>query len=87
VLAGARLAAGARPAPGPELDRFVAAHAAALGATDSPAFRRALNARTAPDRNPHLRRYWHLTAEVTGEPAPMGLAHTWLLDALNTSAA
>ncbi|WP_086848137.1 MerR family transcriptional regulator [Amycolatopsis kentuckyensis] len=86
-LAGALVAAGARPAPGPELDRFVAAHAAALGAADSPAFRRALNHRTAPDRNPRLRRYWHLAGEVTGEAAPMGLAHTWLLDALDASAA
>jgi hypothetical protein len=72
---------------GPELDRFVAAHASALGAADSPSFRRALNHRTAPDRNPRLRRYWHLTGEITGEAAPMGLAHTWLLDALNTSVA
>ncbi|WP_410609095.1 MerR family transcriptional regulator [Amycolatopsis sp. lyj-109] len=87
VLAGARLAAGARPASGPELDRFVAAHAAALGTGDSPTFRRALNHRTAPDRNPRLRRYWHLAAEVSGEAAPMGLAHTWLLDALDASAA
>ncbi len=87
VLAGALLAAGARPAPGPELDRFVAAHASARGATDSPSFRRALNHRTAPDRNPRLRRYWHLTAELTGEAAPMGLAHSWLVDALNTSVA
>ncbi|WP_410643096.1 MerR family transcriptional regulator [Amycolatopsis sp. lyj-346] len=87
VLAGTRMAAGARPAPGPELDRFVAAHATALGAADSPSFRRALNHRTAPDRNPRLRRYWRLTGEITGEAAPMGLAHTWLLDALNTTAA
>ncbi|GHG47058.1 MULTISPECIES: MerR family transcriptional regulator [Amycolatopsis] len=87
VQAAVRMAAGARPAPGPELDRFVAAHAAALGAADSPAFRRALNHRTAPDRTPRLRRYWHLAGEITGEEAPMGLAHTWLLDALNTSVA
>ncbi|WP_410588389.1 MerR family transcriptional regulator [Amycolatopsis sp. lyj-23] len=32
TLAATRLAAGAAPAPGSELDRFVAAHAAALGA-------------------------------------------------------
>ncbi|MGW5745667.1 MerR family transcriptional regulator [Amycolatopsis sp. NPDC003861] len=86
VAAGALVAAGARPAPGPELDRFVAAHAAAVGKADSPAFRRSLNHRTAPDRNPRLRRYWHLAGEVTGEVS-MGLAHTWLLDALNASAA
>ncbi|MEV6828116.1 MerR family transcriptional regulator [Amycolatopsis sp. NPDC051102] len=87
ALAAPQVAAGERPAPGPALDRFVAAHAAAWGAADSPAFRRALNHRTAADRRPRLRRYWHLAGEVTGEPAPMGVAHTWLLDALNTSVA
>ncbi|MEV7094755.1 MerR family transcriptional regulator [Amycolatopsis sp. NPDC051045] len=87
VLAAPQVAAGARPSPGPALDRFVAAHAAALGAGDSPPFRRALNHRTAPDRHPRLRRYWHLAGEVTGEAAPMGVAHTWLLDALDSSVA
>jgi DNA-binding transcriptional MerR regulator len=86
-LASSQVAAGARPAPGAALDRFVAAHAAALGAGDSPEFRRALNHRTAADRHPRLRRYWHLAGEVTGEPAPMGVTHTWLLDALNRSVA
>lgn len=86
-LAFPQVAAGARPAPGPALDRFVAAHAAALGARDTPEFRRALNRRTAPDRHPRLRRYWHLAGEVTGEPAPLGVTHTWLLDALNGSGA
>ncbi|MGW4484903.1 MerR family transcriptional regulator [Amycolatopsis sp. NPDC004368] len=85
ALASADVASGTRPAPGPALDRFVAAHAAALGAADTPAFRRTLNHRTAPDRTPQVRRYWTLTGEVTGEAAPMGVTHTWLLDALNAT--
>jgi hypothetical protein len=85
VLAFPQVTAGARPAPGPALDRFVAAHAAALGAADSPEFRHALNHRTAADRHPRLRRYWHLTGEITGEAAPVGVTHTWLLDALDHS--
>jgi excisionase family DNA binding protein len=87
ALAAPRVAAGERPSPGPALDRFVAAHASALGVGDSVPFRRALNHRTAPDRHPRLRRYWHLAGEVTGEAAPMGVAHTWLLDALDSSVA
>lgn len=86
VLAGPRVAAGADPEPGPALDRFVAAHAAAYGASDTPRFRRALNRRTAADRHPRLRRYWRLAGEITGEPAPVGVTHTWLLDALDRSA-
>jgi DNA-binding transcriptional MerR regulator len=84
-LAFPQVAAGARPEPGPALDRFVAAHATARGAHDTPDFRRALNRRTAADRHPRLRRYWHLAGEITGEPAPLGVTHTWLLDALNRS--
>ncbi|HEX3782614.1 MAG TPA: MerR family transcriptional regulator [Pseudonocardiaceae bacterium] len=84
-LAFPQVAAGARPEQGPALDRFVAAHAAALGAGDTPEFRRALNRRTAADRNSRLRRYWHLTGQITGEPAPLGVTHTWLLDALDHS--
>lgn len=84
-LAAPRVAAGARPEPGPALDRFVAAHATALGAGDTPRFRRALNQRTAADRHPRLRRYWHLAGQVTGGPAPVGVTHTWLLDALDRS--
>lgn len=84
-LAFPQVAAGARAAPGPALDRFVAAHAAAVGARDTQEFRRALNRRTAADRHPRLRRYWHLTGEITGEPAPVGVTHTWLLDALDRS--
>lgn len=84
-LASQAVAAGRAPSPGRALDRFVTAHAHAIGAADTPEFRRALNTRTAPDRHPTLRRYWHLAGEVTGEPAPMGVVHTWLLDALDRS--
>jgi excisionase family DNA binding protein len=84
-LAFPQVAAGAGPEPGPALDQFVAAHATALGTGDSPEFRRALNRRTAADRQPRLRRYWHLAGEITGEPAPVGVTHTWLLDALDRS--
>jgi DNA-binding transcriptional MerR regulator len=86
-LAFTSVAAGDPPSPGPALDRFVAAHAAALGEGDTPEFRRALNHRTAPDRDARVRRYWHLAGEVTGEAAPMGVTHTWLLDALDRSVA
>ncbi|WP_318307488.1 MerR family transcriptional regulator [Amycolatopsis solani] len=85
ALAADAVAAGASPSPGAALDRFVAAHATAHRASDSVEFRRALNRRTAADRSPRLRRYWHLAGEVTGEAAPMGVAHTWLLDALDRS--
>jgi DNA-binding transcriptional MerR regulator len=84
-LAFGQVAAGAQPAPGPALDRFVAAHAAALGTGDTAEFRHALNRRTAADRHPRLRRYWHLAGEITGERAPVGVTHTWLLDALDHS--
>jgi DNA-binding transcriptional MerR regulator len=82
-LAFPLVAAGARPGPGPALDRFVHAHAAARGAADTPDFRRELSEITAADRHPRLRRYWHLVGQVTAEPTPMGVTHTWLLDALH----
>jgi DNA-binding transcriptional MerR regulator len=85
-LAFPQVSAGEPPAPGIALDRFVAAHAAALGTGDGPGFRRTLLRRTNADRHPRLRRYWHLAGEITGEPAPMGVTHTWLLDALDRSA-
>ncbi|TDP88899.1 MerR family transcriptional regulator [Labedaea rhizosphaerae] len=84
-LAAPLIAAGTRPTPGPALDRFVAAHATALAAHDSPQFRRALNKRTAFDRHPRMRRYWHLAGELTAKPVAPGIAHTWLLDALDGS--
>lgn len=80
-LAMPLMAAGRRP--GPALDRFVAAHATAANTSDSPEFRRALDRRAATDRHPRLRRYWRLADEITG--TPVGMAHTWLLDALHDS--
>lgn len=85
-LASPQVAAGARPEPGPALDLFAAAHAAASGTGDTPEFRGVLRRRTAADRHPQVRRYWHLAGEITGEAAPVGVAHTWLLDALDRSA-
>ncbi|MEV4310797.1 MerR family transcriptional regulator [Actinocrispum sp. NPDC049592] len=84
-LAFPDVAAGTAPIPGRALDHFVAAHAAALRTHDTPRFRRALNHRTASDRHPQVRRYWHLVGEITTDPAPPGITHTWLLDALNHS--
>jgi hypothetical protein len=81
-LAFPQVTVGSPPEPGPALDLFVAAHATALGTSGTPEFRRALNRRTAADRHPQVRRYWHLADEITGEPAPVGVAHTWLLDVL-----
>lgn len=85
-LATPQAAAGERPEPGPALDLFAAAHATASGTGDTPEFRRALRQRTAVDRHPQVRRYWRLAGEITGEAAPVGVAHTWLLDALDRSA-
>ncbi len=84
-LASPEVVAGAAPGPGRSLDRFVAAHAAAVGVTDSPEFRQVLNRRAAADRHPRMRRYWRLAGEITGGPAPVGVTHTWLLDALHRS--
>ncbi|WP_134668120.1 MULTISPECIES: MerR family transcriptional regulator [unclassified Amycolatopsis] len=85
-LAAPQVAAGSEPEAGPALDRFAAAHAAASGTGDTPEFRRTLRRRTAGDRHPQVRRYWRLAGQVTGEAAPVGVAHTWLLDALDRSA-
>jgi DNA-binding transcriptional MerR regulator len=82
-LAFPLVAAGERPGPGPALDRFVHAHATARRTADTPAFRRELTEITAGDRHPRLRRYWNLVGRVTAEPAPTGVTHTWLLDALH----
>ncbi|WP_280337385.1 hypothetical protein, partial [Nocardia wallacei] len=68
------------PRPGPELDRFVAAHAAAREERDTPRFRRRLlcGAKVPDHRIP---RYWQLTSEVTGT-VTVGDAQHWLLQAL-----
>lgn len=79
------VAAGSRPVPGAELDQFVDAHASVRGRADTLEFRRELYAYSAPERAPEMRRYWALTAEVTGEAATIGTWHGWLLDALEMS--
>ncbi|MFE6921399.1 MerR family transcriptional regulator [Nocardia sp. NPDC057663] len=77
------VASGRAPAPGAELDRYVDAHATARGLADTPAFRRRLLADAeGADR---LRRYWQLTATLTGETVTSGAAHLWLFDALAAS--
>ncbi|TQM84697.1 excisionase family DNA binding protein [Saccharothrix saharensis] len=76
------VSAGRPPGPGPALDLFVRSYAEVLGRRDTPAFRRALRARTAVEGDPRLRRYWHLVGTVTGEEVTVGAAHSWLLDAL-----
>ncbi|SDJ81395.1 DNA binding domain-containing protein, excisionase family [Nonomuraea maritima] len=80
ALAEPLVLAGEPPREGPELDRFVAAHATARRRADSPAFRRELVAAAEPD--PRLRRYWRLVGEVSGERATLGATHLWLTDAL-----
>ncbi|WP_280336689.1 MerR family transcriptional regulator [Nocardia wallacei] len=77
---GRLLAAHQPPRPGPELDRFVAAHAAAREERDTPRFRRRLlcGAKVPDHRIP---RYWQLTSEVTGT-VTVGDAQHWLLQAL-----
>ncbi|MCO1581199.1 MerR family transcriptional regulator [Crossiella sp. SN42] len=74
------------PGPSPALDAFVTAHAQARHTTDTPTFRRTLAATTTINRHPHLRRYWHLTTTITGEPVSPGQAYTWLLDGLPATA-
>lgn len=73
-------AAGAQPIPGPELDGFVAAHAAARRTRDTPGLRRELLAGPAAD-HPAIHRYWRLTTEITGTTTT-GAALHWLLRAL-----
>ncbi|MVU83436.1 MerR family transcriptional regulator [Nocardia sp. ET3-3] len=78
------LRASASPRPGPALDRFVAAHAAARGLRDTPAFRRLLLS-GATDSDQRIHRYWDLTGEITGTTTT-GAAQHWLLLALCRSA-
>ncbi|MFJ1456630.1 MerR family transcriptional regulator [Nocardia sp. N2S4-5] len=77
---GRLLAANQPPRPGPELDRFIDAHATAREERDTPRFRRQLlcGARISDHRIP---RYWQLTSEVTGT-VTVGDAQHWLLQAL-----
>ncbi|MGV9269143.1 MerR family transcriptional regulator [Kitasatospora sp. NPDC003701] len=82
ALAQPAVRAGEPPRAGPELDRFVAAHASVRGGGDTPGFRRRLLAQVAADRDPRMRRYWRLVAEAGGDPATIGAAHLWLTDSL-----
>ncbi|GGS63012.1 MerR family transcriptional regulator [Nonomuraea spiralis] len=82
ALAEPLVRAGAEPREGPELDLYVGVHASARGVRDTPAFRRELLAGVAPDRDPRMRRYWRLVAEVSGDPATLGDSHLWLTDSL-----
>ncbi|MBH0777250.1 MerR family transcriptional regulator [Nocardia bovistercoris] len=81
--AGVLLGAGVTPRPGAELDRFVAAHAAARREPDTPRFRERLLRVAAPDYRIH--RYWASTAEIIGE-VTTGAAEHWLHRALAQTA-
>ncbi|RFU38075.1 MerR family transcriptional regulator, partial [Actinomadura logoneensis] len=74
---------GVPPRPGPELDRFVAVHAAARGARDTPGFRRGLADDLRDDHDARMIHYWALTEAVTGGPHLISRAHVWLFQALD----
>ncbi|MGW1738091.1 MerR family transcriptional regulator [Nocardia sp. NPDC001965] len=80
TLAAQRVHAGDDPAPGPELDLFVQAHAVARGDRDTAEFRRRL-ARAAAG-HPAITRYWALTADALGSPHTTGATQNWLNTAL-----
>lgn len=85
ALAQPLVQAGEQPRIGPELDRFVAAHASARGGNDTMPFRGRLLAHVAADRDPRMRRYWRLVAEAGGDRAALGASHLWLTDSLARS--
>lgn len=85
LLAEPLVRAGASPRVGPELDRFVAAHASVRGSSDTPRFRGRLLEHVAADRVPGMRRYWRLVAEAGGDPVTLGVSHLWLTDSLEHS--
>ncbi|MQY27659.1 MerR family transcriptional regulator [Nocardia aurantia] len=74
------LTAGIPPRPGPELDRFVAAHATARREADTPGFRQRI-LHSANDADPRIRRYWTLT-DRTITTTTTGAALNWLHRAL-----
>ncbi|MFD3508209.1 MerR family transcriptional regulator [Nocardia sp. NPDC058666] len=78
------VAAGRTPAPGAELDHYVNIHATARARRDTPTFRRQLLT-DAAGADHRVRRYWHLTTTLTGEPVTSGAAQLWLFDALAAS--
>ncbi|MEU8900546.1 MerR family transcriptional regulator [Nocardia sp. NPDC048505] len=75
------VADGVQPYAGPELDRFVDAHAIARRTRDSPHFRAQLLA-GATDADPRIYRYWALTRHFLGTRVTVGQAHDWLFNAL-----
>ncbi|MFC1400780.1 MULTISPECIES: MerR family transcriptional regulator [Streptacidiphilus] len=88
ALAAADLRAGRSPQQGGALDCFVAAHAAAGGTADSPAFRQKLSSILVLSADPLVDRYWQLAGELVSPPAgpaepTMGSAHDWLRAALD----
>ncbi|MEV6322410.1 hypothetical protein AB0M45_14625 [Nocardia sp. NPDC051787] len=74
------VATGCEPRPGPELDRFIGAHAAARHERDTPRLRRQL-LDDATDTDPGIHRYWKLTTEITGTTTS-GAAQYWIYQAL-----
>ncbi|MEV8098605.1 MerR family transcriptional regulator [Kitasatospora sp. NPDC085879] len=86
-LAVPALRAGRAPRAGEALDCFVAAHAAAHGDRDTPAFRRLLGHRLDALAHPVMDRYWQLAADLTDPDTPtLGAAHDWLRAALDSQA-
>lgn len=81
ISAANQALAAQRPGPGPELDLFVAAHAAARGRRDSPEFRLGLLT-GIPAAPPAVTRYWALTEEVLGTHNTTGTIQYWLHTAL-----
>ncbi|MFI6046756.1 MerR family transcriptional regulator [Nocardia sp. NPDC051321] len=81
-IAAPLVAAHEIPHPGPELDQYVHAHAAARRERDTPGFRRALLSTGTTDTDPRLQRFWRLTADITGTETTVGAVHYWLLEAL-----
>jgi hypothetical protein len=70
------------PGPGDALDCYVAAHARASDARDTPGFRSALTVRLAAEDHPVMSRYWQLAGELTPH-ATLGAADLWLREALS----
>ncbi|MFI6873890.1 MerR family transcriptional regulator [Streptomyces sp. NPDC050400] len=88
ALGATELAAGSVPGPGAALDAFVAAHAGAQPARDTPGFRRLLAALLDRTADPDVDRFWQLSAAVDpSAPPTMGAAHDWLRAALAANTA
>lgn len=86
-LAEPYVVAGWPAGPGEPLDRFVEIHAAVRGQRDTVSFRRELSAQHAIERDPRIRRYWTLAAEVAGVALFPGAMHSWLVGALAVATA